>query len=90
MKGVLNEKELKSRFSIETYEDGETEIVSYGDSKTITVELLDVLISMFLSQDINKDGRNNEAIAESVRCYMLSTMNMVVDKMKEEAKNDLC
>lgn len=91
MKGVLDSnKDIKKRMIFEVYTDGETDMEFFGEPVALTVDLLDIIISIFASQEVNETGKNNEAIAKSICSYVLSSLNMVTDKMREGAKNDLC
>lgn len=91
MKGVLDSnKDIKRRMIFEVYTDGETDIDFFGEPKELTADLLDIIISIFASQKENETGKNNEAIAKSICSYVLSSLNMVTDRLKEGAKNDLC
>ncbi len=91
MKGVLDSnKDIKKKMIFEVYTDGETDLDFFGEPKELTADLLDIIISIFASQEENKTGKNNEAIAKSICSYVLSSLNMVTDRLKEGAKNDLC
>lgn len=91
MKGVLDSnKDIKKRMIFEVYTDGETAMEFFGEPKELTADLLDILISIFASQTENETGKNNEAIAKSIHNYVLSSLNMVTDRLKEGANNDLC
>lgn len=91
MKGVLDSnKDIKKRMIFEVYEDGETDMEFFGEPVALTVDLLDIIISIFASLTENETGKNNEAIAKSIHNYVLSSLNIVTDKMREGAKNDLC
>lgn len=91
MKGVLDSnKDIKRRMIFEVYTDGETDMEFFGEPVALTVDLLDIIISIFASQERNETGKNNEAIAKSIYSYVLSSLNMVTDQMREGAKNDLC
>ena len=91
MKGVLDyNKDIKKRMIFEVYTDGETDMEFFGEPVALTADLLDIIISIFASQTENETGKNNEAIAKSIYNYVLSSLNMVTDKMREGTKNDLC
>lgn len=91
MKGILdNNKDIKRRMIFEVYEDEETDFELFGEPEELTADLLDIIISIFASQEKNETGKNNEAIAKSIYSYVLSSLNIVTDKMREGANNDLC
>lgn len=87
MKGVLDSnKDIKKRMTFEVYTDGETDLDFFGEPCEFITDLLDIVISIIASQEKNETGKNNEAIAKIISSYVLSSLDMVTDKMKEGAK----
>lgn len=66
MKGVLDSnKDIKKRMIFEVYTDGETDMEFFGEPKELTADLLDIIISIFVSKEENETGKNNSKIAEA-------------------------
>lgn len=88
MKGYLNDKEVKSAFYIEKYEDGIRSHNGKGSREEVITLILDTLsVLLFMYR---KDGKTNEEVADCIKDYIIGTMNMADTAMKEGVFDDLC